>query len=173
MKLKAGRPVLEVRPVLIPDYLDSTDILLRDGRNEVKPSLTGRWGERLSVGVAGELRQALAKRLQDAVVEQEGSGIPPTRTILVNVNSLDIWPDRRCVLTASWTLLGQDKHALAGGEQGSFVTVVPGKIKPFADSDVVTAMSEAVRQLADRIALSVSRSLNTSGQTATGRAPRT
>src|SRR3546814_6599396 len=47
----AGRPVVEVKPVLVPDYLDVSDILIRGAEHVVVPSLTGRWGERLSVGV--------------------------------------------------------------------------------------------------------------------------
>ena len=46
---EAGRPVLEVRRVSVPDYLDTTDIVSRDGRNELKVSSTGHWGERLSL----------------------------------------------------------------------------------------------------------------------------
>ena len=46
-RLRKPLPVVELKPVSLPDYLNSTDILLRDGQNELTASPTGRWGERL------------------------------------------------------------------------------------------------------------------------------
>jgi len=65
---EAGRPIVELPTVALPDYLDSTDILLRDGRNELKPSPTARWGERLSVGITHALEVALTRRLPGVLV---------------------------------------------------------------------------------------------------------
>ena len=62
-----GRPVVELRNVTLPDYLDTSDIFVRDGRNELKSSQTGRWGERLSVGVTRALIVDLAKRMPDVL----------------------------------------------------------------------------------------------------------
>jgi len=45
-----GRPVIEVKRALMPDYLDGTEILVRGPGNLVEASRTGRWRERLSVG---------------------------------------------------------------------------------------------------------------------------
>jgi uncharacterized lipoprotein YmbA len=47
----AERPVMQLQRVLIPDYLDTTDILLRVGAHEIHESAAGRFGERLSLGV--------------------------------------------------------------------------------------------------------------------------
>ncbi|MBV9247718.1 MAG: membrane integrity-associated transporter subunit PqiC [Acetobacteraceae bacterium] len=49
VEVLAGQPVLEVKPVTVPDYLDISDILTRRGDNSMTPSPTGRWGERLSL----------------------------------------------------------------------------------------------------------------------------
>ena len=44
----AGRdvrgPSIQIQPVLIPDYLDTTDLLLRTGPHEIRASLTGALG---------------------------------------------------------------------------------------------------------------------------------
>ena len=71
---EAGLPVVELKPVSLPDYLDTTDIQLRDGQNELKSSATGRWGERLSVGIAAALREDLTKQVPGIVVIQARAG---------------------------------------------------------------------------------------------------
>ncbi|MBX6376452.1 MAG: membrane integrity-associated transporter subunit PqiC, partial [Acetobacteraceae bacterium] len=63
-----GKPVIEVKPVLVPDYLDVADIMIRQADNVVAPSPTGRWGERLSVGVTRALTLGLARRLPQYMV---------------------------------------------------------------------------------------------------------
>ena len=57
------RPAVQLQRVLIPDYLDTTDILLRVSVHEIHESTTGRFGERLSLGVTHALRSDLASRL--------------------------------------------------------------------------------------------------------------
>ena len=59
---QTGLPVVEVNRIQLPDYLDTTDILERRG-NQLVPSPTGRWGERLSVGITRALTASLAARL--------------------------------------------------------------------------------------------------------------
>ena len=48
---QADRPVIRLIPVSISDYLDTRDIVIRSGQNQVTASPTGRWAERLSVGM--------------------------------------------------------------------------------------------------------------------------
>jgi len=73
---EAGRPVLDLKPVTLPDYLDTTDIFLRDGQNELKSSRTGRWGERLSVGIGRALSEDLTARMPGIEVVQ-GEPVEP------------------------------------------------------------------------------------------------
>ena len=54
-----GRPIIEVKPVQLADYLDTRDLLVRSG-NQVVASRSGRWGERLSVGMTRALATSLA-----------------------------------------------------------------------------------------------------------------
>jgi hypothetical protein len=158
---QAGQPVVEIPTVSMPDYLDTPDIFLRDGRNELKPSTTGRWGERLSLGVTHALEVALRRRLPGFLVTDTPvpSG-PAARSVLVDVDGFDVQPDGRCVLTAHWTITGSDAQAASITERGTFVTVVaatPGSKDPLPDASVVAAMAAAVDQLADRIASNLQR----------------
>src|SRR5580698_6948162 len=85
----AKRPVMQLQRVLIPDYLDTTDILLRVGPHEIQESSTGRFGERLSLGVTHALRSDLASRLPLYNIVLAQSAERPVRQILVNVDAFD------------------------------------------------------------------------------------
>jgi uncharacterized protein len=150
---EAGGPVVEVARVSLPDYLDSTDIQQRDGRNELKISHTGRWGERLSVGITRDLALAVAKRLPRFVVVRTAAPDQATRRVLTDIDAFDVLPDRRCVLTARWTIRGRDRSGLDISQGATIVTTAAGA----TDKDIVAAMSEAIDQLADRIAGGLTR----------------
>jgi uncharacterized lipoprotein YmbA len=74
----------------------------------------------------------------------------PARQILVNVDAFDVWPTGRCVLVADWTIVDADRRAWLATDRGTFTTAAAGA--NLGDGAIVTAMADAVRQLADRIA---------------------
>jgi uncharacterized lipoprotein YmbA len=150
-----ARPVIELQRVSMPDYLDTTDIVLRGGGNELKVSATGRWAERLSDG----LNQAL---MADLVVRLPGDQItatPPSRRmqrqILVTVEAFDVEPDGRCILTAAWTILDKNNDAVLIAERGAFIAPVKDASGRVEDADIVSAMVIATGELADGIAAAV------------------
>ena len=152
--LEPSRPstaaVLRLARVLVPNYLDTTDILMRAGEHELRSSQTGRWGERLSAGVTRALQADLADRVPARIVV----GAQPTgknvREILVTVNTFDVWADGRCILTADWTLPEKDGPDAALTGHGAFTTPAGGGSP--GDAAVLSAMANAVSQLADGIA---------------------
>jgi hypothetical protein len=150
---ETGRPVVELPTVSVPDYLDTNEIQSRDGQNELKVSATGRWGERLSVGITREMTEALTRSMPGLLVVRSVVSGQPARQVLITVDAFDIMPDRRCVLTARWSIVGPDRHAVEASERATIVTAVSGA----SDADVVAAMAAAVDQLADRVATSLSR----------------
>jgi uncharacterized protein len=162
---EAGRPVVELPTVGLPDYLDGSDILVRNGRNELTASATGRWGERLSLGITHALEADLARRLPGDLVThtpvpaQSAQG-QSARSVLVNIDAFDVRPDGRCVLSARWTIPGNDRQPAAIIQQGTFVTLAESKAaaEPLTDAGIVSAMAAAVDQLADRIAADLRRS---------------
>jgi uncharacterized lipoprotein YmbA len=154
--LEGSRPAVEMMPVSLPDYLDTTDIFLRDGRNELKASQTGRWGERLSVGIAHALAVDLRGQLPGILVAQTAlSGQQPARKLLADVEAFDIQPDGHCVLIARWTILRDDGRTVQASERDTVVTVVSGS--PRTDEAVVSAMGEAVQTLSGHIAAALKR----------------
>jgi uncharacterized protein len=149
-KAIAERPIMQLERVLIPDYLDTTDIFVRVGAHEIHESATGRFGERLSLGITHALRADLAARLPLYTIALAQSGERPVRQILVNVDALVVWKTGRCMLVADWSILDADRRASLFAGRGTFTTAAAG-VNP-GDDAIVAAMADAVRQLADRIA---------------------
>jgi uncharacterized protein len=138
--------------VLIPDYLDTADILSREGTHGIHESSTGRFAERLSVGITHALRSDLASRLPQYSIALTQSAGAATRQILVTVDQLDIQPNGRCVLVADWTVVGAERKTLLSADRGTFSAAATA-VSP-RDAAIVTAIADVVRQLADRIAVS-------------------
>jgi len=149
-----GRPILQLQPVVLPDYLDTTDIVLRRGPNEIEASPTGRWGERLSQGLSHALAADLATRLPQDRITLGSSRDRSDWQILVNVDAFDVQPNGRCILSARWTILKKDGKEVPVGS-GIFITQATGINDGVGDAALVSAMAGTVGQLADRIALVV------------------
>ncbi|WP_424140804.1 PqiC family protein [Roseomonas chloroacetimidivorans] len=150
-----GRPVVEVKPVLLPDYLDVTDILVRRAANMVASSATGRWGERLSVGVTRALALGLTRRLPDIIVTTTEPTERPARQLLAEVETFEPRADGSVVLVARWRVLdGGGRETLAGER----VSLKESMAEP-GDAAIVAAMTQAVENLADRVAAGVRRAM--------------
>jgi hypothetical protein len=147
---QAGLPVIELKTVSVPDYLDTTDILRRVGANQVVASPTGRWDERVSVGVTQALVSDLSKRLPGVIVETR-SAYEPARHVIVDIERFDIAPDGRCTLAARWRITVTGGTAPALSEQGTFIEEAgSGK-----DAAAASAMTLAIDHLADHVAATV------------------
>ncbi len=149
-----SRPKLQLQRVLVPEYLDTTDILLRVGTHEIRESASGRFGERLSLGIRHALRSDLAARLPLDSIGLAQPAEKPARQILVTVDGFDIWQDGRCVLSANWSILGADRREVLTADRGTFITAPAGG-GISNDAAIVAAMANAVHQLADRIASTI------------------
>jgi uncharacterized lipoprotein YmbA len=143
-----------IRRVLVPDYLDTTDILMRHGRNEVKVDGTGRWGERLSQGLTRALAADLAARLPSDALVVDGSS-PAQRQVEITVNSLDLWPDGRCVLAATWSIVDRAAPRAVAGGSGTFESPAVRRTIDVGDAYLVDVISGNVGKLADMIALNI------------------
>ena len=147
----AGRMVVEVRRVLIPDHLDTTSIMLGTAGNQIRASETGVWGERLSSGLTQALAGALARRVPDAVIVARPPDIRPAVQVLVEVTALRCGGGG-CAMTAQWTIPrpGDATHPPRPTEtaQGRFAAHGEGN----EDAAAAIAIGGAVEQLAAQIA---------------------
>lgn len=147
---EVGLPVISVRPVMVPDYLDTTDLVVRNG-SEVIPSRTGRWGERLSVGITRTLAADLAKRLTGLQITATQPRERPSRQIYVDIEAFEAGTDNVVLLSARWSIVdGTGRHSILVEHITLAVPLVGN-----GDSAIVAAMTKAVSNLADRIAAGI------------------
>ena len=153
--VQTALPVVQIERVLLPDYLDTRDILTRrDGR--VVPSEFARWAERLSVGVTRVLATSLATQLTGVVVTAAQPVDPPVLRILIDVIAFELTGDGQVVLAARWTIIdGTERRSLAV-EQATLTEPVAAM---GGDSAIVAAMSLALEKLANRISPTIEMSL--------------
>lgn len=148
-----GRPLVEVRRVQLPDYLDRTAMLQRHG-NQLAPSETSRWGERLSVGVTRALADSLAAQLPGMEVTASQPLIGrPSRRVVIEVLEFEPHADQRVVLVAHWSIVDGATPQILTSQQTSLVEAIRGA----GDEAVVSAMSRAVEELAGEVAASLQR----------------
>lgn len=148
-----GQPVIEIKRVLMPDYLDVSDILVRRSANLVEASRTGRWRERLSVGVSHALAAGLSHRLPEFVVATSTPPDTPACELLLDVQAFEADASGRVVFAAQWRVLDGASHDTLAGERVSLTDPVVGA----GDEPVVAAMSRIMEDLAERIATTVRR----------------
>lgn len=145
-------PRLQVGPVAVPAFLDSTDIVIREGAVEVRASTTGRWAERLSSGLRDALVATLRARLPNGTLLEAPAVDTGIRYLSVTVTAFDVWTDGRVVLVAHWVLrAGRGGPALGVGE-GTFRQSAAARAPVDLERARVTAMSAAVVDLATRLA---------------------
>jgi uncharacterized lipoprotein YmbA len=143
----AGRPILELRTVSVPDYLDSSDIQRDTGPNELTASPTGRWAERLSLGLTHALAVDLSTRLPGDVITTD-AGVEPAHRLFVDIERAEISTDGTCVLAARWRVSPGHGDAIEASEHGVFRESAGSG----DDAAVAAAMTRAVERLADQIA---------------------
>ncbi len=142
-----GKPVvIEVRRVAIPDYLDSQDILVRDGNTLVR-SAQGRWATRVSLGVTAYLTGALQLRRPDALVTDQTQVDPPAYRLFITIGTLDVTKDGTATLDADWTIAPRNPALPVQRARGHFTSTGPVA----TDQDVVNLTLAVLRQLADAI----------------------
>jgi len=150
----AGLPMIGMAKIQIPDYLDNEDILRRIGPHEVAPSVSGRWGERLSVGLTRALAAALAQRLPDRVITsgtRTGTDSPLPRSLFVVVEDFEISAEGQCLIAARWQMTGPQGHTPSSGERGLFSTTADSP----SDSAVAAAIAQLIGQLSEQIARTI------------------
>jgi uncharacterized lipoprotein YmbA len=147
---EAGLPIVLVRSVELPDYLDTTDLQERRG-GEVTASRTGRWGERLSVGATRALAAALASRLPRMAVTVTPPIDRPALQVMVDLEAFGPRADGFVLLVGRWSVVDGAARAALVSERTSFVEPVAAA----SDAARVAAMTRALDRLAARIATAI------------------
>lgn len=146
--LRPGAPVIEVDRLILPDYLDTVDILVRRG-NVLERSDGARWASRLSILATNLLSARLATRVPDALVTDHWRGTAPDYRIMVQVTGLDVTSGGVASLDAYWQILPRD-HRLQAVRNRTQIRVT-GPVA--TDQEVVDLETELFERLAAAIRL--------------------
>jgi uncharacterized lipoprotein YmbA len=143
----ASQPlIVTLSRATIPDSLDSTDLVLRDGAI-LRRSPTGRWASRLSIAITDLLTAQLAARLPDALVTDQPQAAAVSTRLMIDISQFDITSDGHAVLTASWTIIPAD--TVRPVQHGRAQVTAQGATA--TDQDVVTLAQTLTRRLAAAI----------------------
>ncbi|TAD87195.1 MAG: membrane integrity-associated transporter subunit PqiC [Alphaproteobacteria bacterium] len=148
---ESGRPVFVLKTVQVPDYLDNQDMLTRALDNEVVASRSGRWAERLSIGMTRTLITALSERAPGYVLlaATPAFGAVP-RQITVDIDAFDARADGQIFLAARWSIGSAGGDVAAGGRVG-----LVGSARALGDANLAAATTAILYRLADAIAVTL------------------
>ena len=144
--------VIAVSRITLQSDVDGTDIILRDG-TVLRRSLTGRWGTRLSTGIAQRLADRLAERYTQALVTTSPLTDAPDVTLRINVSRLDIAADGTAVLEADWLVIPRNPRLPERQQRTRIVLQAPVA----TDADVVAVTGTLTDRLAEAVAQGIVR----------------
>jgi uncharacterized lipoprotein YmbA len=143
-----------VGPVIMPGYLDRTQIVTRSGHDRVKLATFHRWAEPLENGIARILADEIGARVPtDRVVMFPWPGIVARAIqyqVVVAVDRFDGSLDGNVTLDARWRILGKNGDELAFGRSTITETVVGPGYDP-----MVAAMSRTLVALGQELATEI------------------
>jgi uncharacterized lipoprotein YmbA len=143
---RGGPRVIELRAIGLARYLERSQIVRSSENYRLDVLPNDWWGEPLDAMIGRTLARALTQRLPGSTVFLENGAISaePDATVQVNVQRLDQAANGAVWLIAQFAVV---RHA---ADTRGVTLQVPTRGATAAD--LVAAMSEAVGQLADRIA---------------------
>jgi uncharacterized protein len=146
---RGGPRVIELRGIGLAHYLERLQIVRSSENYRLDILPNDWWGEPLDAMVGRTLARALTQRLPGSTVYQENGAISaePDATVQVNVQRLDQDASGAVRLVAQFAIL----HRASDTRGVTLQVPTRGATTP----DLVAAMSEAIGQLADRIAASL------------------
>jgi uncharacterized lipoprotein YmbA len=145
-----GPRVIELRSIGLARYLERSQIVRSSENYRLDVLPNDWWGEPLDAMIGRTLARALTQRLPGSTVYSENGAISaePDVTVQVNVQRLDVDAGGAVRLIAQFAVVRR-----ASDTRGVTIEVpVRGATTP----DLIAAMSDAIGQLADRIAASLS-----------------
>jgi uncharacterized lipoprotein YmbA len=152
-----GLPVLEVKPVLLPDYLDVSDIMVRRSGNIIEPSPTGHWAERLSVGATRALTSDLQQLLSGVLVTNTGPLEHPALQVIAELETFEPQTDGTVILVARWRLLNATSRSVLANERVSLIESSSGTTDPAMTAGMSRALADLSAHIAPAVRIALAR----------------
>jgi uncharacterized protein len=143
---RGGPRVIELRAIGLARYLERSQIVRSSENFRLDVIPNDWWGEPLDAMIGRTLAHSLTQRLPGSTVYLESGAISaePDATVQVNVQRLDQNAGGAVELVAQYAVVRR------ASDTRSATIEVP--VRGAGTADLVAAMSEAIGQLADRIA---------------------
>jgi uncharacterized protein len=149
-----GAVGIGVGPVLLPGYLDRSQIVIRTGADRVELSMFHRWAEPLADGVARTLTEEIGARVPtDRIVTFPWRSVVARvirYQVVVEVLRFDGRPGGDVTLDTRWRILGRDDDELAF-RRSTIVEAATGS----GYEPIVAAMARALGTLGGEIAAEI------------------
>jgi len=142
-----GTAVVYVPRIVMPDYLDTQDILVRDGSRLIRSS-NGRWASRLSQSATDLIVARLSQDWPQSTITAHSPLETPESRLSITIERMDLTRQGQAILLASWTDLPGDDARPA--RQGRASLSVQGSVAD--DAAKAALLQKLFEQLADRIA---------------------
>jgi uncharacterized lipoprotein YmbA len=147
-------PVIAIGPISVPDYLNRPQIVSRKGETGILLAEYDRWAEPLQDSFTRVMALNLGHLLSTdrlTLFPWQGS-MPLDYRISVNVFRFDCDEEGPFVLSARWTLFGEDGKEVIAMRKSTFQKSLED---PYDYDAMVSAASEAVADLTREIASAI------------------
>lgn len=102
----SGNLAVGVTPLLLPSYLDSPWLAIRENENEIRYAMSDRWGERLEKGVRRVLAANLGQLLAtERVAAEAWRSTAVDFELSVSLRRCDLYADGRVLVEGRWQVL--------------------------------------------------------------------
>ena len=150
----AGAVGIGVGPVIMPGYLDRTQIVTRTSADQVELSMFHRWAEPLEEGIARVLAEEIGARVPtERIVMFPWRGVVAQAIqyqVVIAVLRFDGRPGGDVTLDTRWRILGRD-----GGELAFARSILTEAAAGPGYEPLVAAMTRALRTLGQGIAAEI------------------
>jgi uncharacterized lipoprotein YmbA len=144
--LSSRAATVAVSNVVIPDYLDSQDMVVRRGE-EIVRSPRSRWATRLSIGITDLLANEMASFHPSMLITDQPLADVATLRVQVDISRFDVDMNGQATLDAHWAILPADPHKPLIRNRTHLTMTGPVA----TDADVAALMRQMVIRLADLV----------------------
>lgn len=144
--LSARAQTVQIARVVLPDYLDTQDMVIRNGE-EILRSPKSRWATRLSLGITDLITNEISTFHPTILITDQPLADAANLRVQVNVSRFDIDTNGQAVLDAYWAVMPQDPHQPLIRDRAHLTAT--GSVG--SDSDMAGLMRKLVIMLADRV----------------------
>ncbi|MBO1326079.1 PqiC family protein [Acetobacter sp. TBRC 12305] len=145
-RLSSRAATIAISRAVIPDYLDSQDMLVRRGEEIVRSSRS-RWATRLSLGITDLITNEISSYHPNELITDQPLTDVATMRVQVNISRFDVDENGQATLDANWAVLPSDPNKPLVRDRAQLHDT--GSVG--TDADVAALMRRMVIKLADQV----------------------